>query len=221
MEGVATKPVAHCGASLKGIVGEMRPGIVHRLDKDTSGLLVAAKNERAMRSLAKQFVAHTIEREYNAVVWGAPRLGDGVIEGNLGRNPFDRKRIAVLRDTGKPARTRYRVLERFGSAERAFAALVACRLETGRTHQIRVHLGYLGHPLIGDATYGRARQAPRAKTPVEEAAYGAAGQFQRQALHAGVLGFQHPSLHKTLRFEAPWPADFQALVEALRNLNTK
>jgi 23S rRNA pseudouridine1911/1915/1917 synthase len=213
--------LAHCGASLQGIGGETRPGIVHRIDKDTSGLLVAAKNERAMRSLAKQFAAHTIEREYNAVVWGAPRGGEGVIEGNLGRNPFDRKRMTVLRQAGKPALTRYRVMERYGAEDRPFASLVSCRLETGRTHQIRVHLGHLGHPLIGDSTYGRSRQAPRAKTPAEETAFAAASDFPRQALHARVLGFQHPSQHKTLRFESPWPEDFSLLVEALRNLHTK
>ncbi|HKD48205.1 MAG TPA: RluA family pseudouridine synthase [Rhizomicrobium sp.] len=211
--------IAHCGDSLMGIGGEVRPGIVHRLDKDTSGLLVAAKTERAMGSLAKQFANHTIERAYHAVVWGSPRLGDGVIEGQIGRNPFDRKRMAVLRGGGKAARTRYRVIERFGSDARPFASLVECRLETGRTHQIRVHLTHLGHPLIGDPSYGRARQAPRPKTPQETLAFTAAADFSRQALHAYVLGFQHPSLHKTMRFESPWPTDFANLVRALRGLN--
>src|SRR5665213_2719794 len=140
--------IAHCGTGMLSIGGEARPGIVHRLDKDTSGLLVAAKTERAMASLAKQFATHTIERAYNAVVWGAPRLGDGVIEGQIGRNPFDRKRMAVLRGGGKLARTHYRVIERFGPDARPFASLIECRLETGRTHQIRVHLTHLGHPLI-------------------------------------------------------------------------
>ena len=211
--------IAHCGASLMGIGGEQRPGIVHRLDKDTSGLLVAAKTERAMGSLAKQFANHTIERAYHAVVWGSPRLGDGVIEGQIGRNPFDRKRMAVLRGGGKLARTRYRVIERFGPDARPFASLIECRLETGRTHQIRVHLTHLGHPLIGDPSYGRARQAPRPKTPAETVAFAAAANFPRQALHAFVLGFQHPTLHKTMRFESPWPTDFALLVEALRGLN--
>jgi 23S rRNA pseudouridine1911/1915/1917 synthase len=211
--------IAHCGESLMGIGGELRPGIVHRLDKDTSGLLVAAKTERAMASLAKQFANHTIERAYHAVVWGSPRLGDGVIEGQIGRNPFDRKRMAVLRGGGKLARTRYRVVERFGPDARPFASLVECRLETGRTHQIRVHLTHLGHPLIGDPSYGRARQAPRPKTPAETVAFAVAAGFSRQALHAYVLGFQHPTLHKTMRFESPWPSDFAVLVEALRGLN--
>jgi 23S rRNA pseudouridine1911/1915/1917 synthase len=212
--------IAHCGNSLIGIGGEARPGIVHRLDKDTSGLLVAAKNERAMTSLAKQFANHTVERAYNAVVWGSPRLGEGMIEGNIGRNPFDRKRMAVTRGQGKEARTRYRVIEKFGDAQRPFASLIECRLETGRTHQIRVHLTHLGHPLIGDPTYGKAHRAPRPKTDVEAAAFTAAAEFPRQALHAWLLGFQHPSLHKTLRFESAWPPDFAGLVAALRALPT-
>jgi 23S rRNA pseudouridine1911/1915/1917 synthase len=211
--------IAHCGPGVLRIGGEERPGIVHRLDKDTSGLLVAAKTERAMASLAKQFANHTIERAYNAVVWGAPRDGAGLIESQIGRSPFDRKRMTVLRAGGKRAATRYKVIEKFGPAERPFASLIECRLETGRTHQIRVHLTHLGHPLIGDPQYGRNRTAPRAKSPLEERAYTAAADFPRQALHAFVLGFQHPSLHKTLRFEAPWPADFAELVDGLRGLN--
>jgi 23S rRNA pseudouridine1911/1915/1917 synthase len=211
--------IAHCGESLIGIGGEARPGIVHRLDKDTSGLLVAAKNERAMASLAKQFAKHTIERAYHALVWGAPRAGTGLIESQIGRSPFDRKRMAVLRGGGKEARTRYRLIEAFGPAARPFASLVECRLETGRTHQIRVHLTHLGHPLIGDPSYGRAHQPPRAKTPEQDVAFAAAANFPRQALHAYILGFQHPSLHKTMRFESPWPADFAGLAAALRGLN--
>jgi 23S rRNA pseudouridine1911/1915/1917 synthase len=213
--------LAHCG-DLAGIGGVARPGIVHRLDKDTSGLLVVAKNERAMRSLAKQFAAHAVDRVYNAVVWGAPRAGTGLVEGNHARSPFDRKRMAVTRERGKPARTRYRMIERYGpskdTGDRAFASLIECRLETGRTHQIRVHLAHIGHPLIGDSTYGRARKPPRAKTPEQETAFDAAMTFPRQALHAGVLGFHHPTLNKTLRFESPWPEDFSALVEVLRKL---
>jgi 23S rRNA pseudouridine1911/1915/1917 synthase len=211
--------IAHCGASLKGIGGVARPGIVHRLDKDTSGLLVAAKNERAMTSLGKQFAHHAIERAYHAVVWGAPRAGTGIIEGQIGRNPFDRKRMSVMRSGGKEARTRYRVIETFGAGTKPFASLVECRLETGRTHQIRVHLTHLGHPLIGDPSYGRARQAPRPKTAAEAEAFGAAANFPRQALHAYILGFHHPSQHRAMRFESQWPEDFAALVGALRGLN--
>ena len=210
--------IAHCGTSLQGVGGVARPGIVHRLDKDTSGLLVAAKTQRAMGSLAKQFANHTIERAYHAVVWGAPRAGEGMVEGQIGRNPFDRKRMAVLRGGGKEARTRYRLIETFGNPERPFASLIECRLETGRTHQIRVHLTHLGHPLIGDPSYGKARQPPRPKTPAEVVAFTMAGNFPRQALHAYVLSFQHPTLHKTMRFESKWPADMATLIGALRGL---
>jgi 23S rRNA pseudouridine1911/1915/1917 synthase len=210
--------IAHCGKDLAGIGGVARPGIVHRLDKDTSGLLVAAKNDRAMASLAKQFAAHAIERAYHAVVWGSPRVGEGRIEGQIGRSPFDRKRMAVLRGQGKEARTRYRVVERYGDPERPFASLIECRLETGRTHQIRVHLTHLGHPLIGDPQYGRARQPPRPKTPAEEKAFAAAADFPRQALHAYILGFQHPSTHKVMRFESRWPDDMAALIDNLKHL---
>ncbi len=214
--------IAHCGTSLKGIGGVARPGIVHRLDKDTSGLLVAAKNERAMASLAKQFANHTIERAYHAVVWGSPRVGQGMIEGQIGRSPFDRKRMAVLRgEQGKHARTRYAVVERFDDDKRPFASLIECRLETGRTHQIRVHLTHLGHPLIGDPSYGRARQAPRPKTDAEAIAYTAASEFPRQALHAYILGFHHPTLDKSVHFESPWPDDFSSLISALRGLKIR
>jgi 23S rRNA pseudouridine1911/1915/1917 synthase len=213
--------IAHCGLSLAGLGGEARPGIVHRLDKDTSGLLVAAKNDRAMHSLARQFEHHTIERAYHAVVWGAPRLHEGVVEGDIGRNPFDRKRMAVLRGGGKHARTHYRVLQRFGVSERPFASLLECRLETGRTHQIRVHLSHLGHPLIGDTTYGRARHVPRAKTAEQEKAFAAVREFPRQALHAFVLGFKHPTTGERLRFECSWPADLAELIASLSALQPR
>lgn len=213
--------IAHCGASLGGLGGQARPGIVHRLDKDTSGLLVAAKNDRAMHSLARQFEHHTIERAYHAVVWGAPRVSQGKVEGDIGRNPFDRKRMAVLRGGGKRARTHYRIIERFGDSGRPFASLLECRLETGRTHQIRVHLSHLGHPLIGDSTYGRARRVPRAKSPEEERAFAAVQEFPRQALHACLLGFKHPTTQKNLRFESPWPADLAELIAGLRALQPR
>jgi len=212
--------IAHCGASLKGVGGEIRPGIVHRLDKDTSGLLIAAKTERAMHSLAKQFASHTIERAYHALVWGSPRLGEGRIETQIGRNPFDRKRMGVIRAGGKLAVTRYHVVERFGDPTRPIASLIECRLETGRTHQIRVHLTHLGHPLIGDPTYGRGRAAPRAKTPEQEEAYRIVMEFPRQALHAWLLGFHHPSLHKTMQFQSDMPADMADLLAALKRLDS-
>lgn len=209
--------LAHC-TDLAGVGGVARPGIVHRLDKDTSGVLVAAKNEAAMLGLSKQFSMHSVERAYSAVIWGAPRRKEGLIEGNLGRNPFDRKKIAVLRSGGKPARTRYRVEQRYSAHDRPFAALLECRLETGRTHQIRVHLAHLGHPLIGDTVYGRRRSAPRPRSDAEENAYRTACSFPRQALHAGLLGFHHPISGKALRFESAWPEDFSRLVNALREI---
>jgi 23S rRNA pseudouridine1911/1915/1917 synthase len=195
--------IAHCGESLRGIGGELRPGIVHRIDKDTTGLMVAAKTEKAHTSLGKQFAAHAIERVYKALVWGVPKTMSGTIEGAIGRSPLNRQKMAVLRIGGKPARTHYKVIEAFGST----AALVECRLETGRTHQVRVHLAHIGHPLIGDPVYGRPRSVP-----------GLALALARQALHAAVLGFQHPATHKTMRFESAPPADFTEAYLALKQL---
>ena len=212
--------IAHCGASLSGVGGVARPGIVHRLDKDTSGLLVAAKNERAMTSLAKQFANHTIERAYHAVVWGSPAAGEGVdrrADRAQSVRPQAHGRAARRRQAGAHALSRDRTL-RHTPNDQPFASLIECRLETGRTHQIRVHLTHLGHPLIGDPTYGRSRRPPRAKNEAEAVAYEAAANFPRQALHAYVLGFQHPSTHKTMRFEIPWPADLSSLIAALRGL---
>jgi 23S rRNA pseudouridine1911/1915/1917 synthase len=213
----------HCGGTLSGIGGRLRPGIVHRIDKDTSGLLVVAKSDAAHRGLAAQFRAHDLERRYLAVAHGAPDPSEprlrhlrGIgwepgavlrIEGNIGRHPGDRKRMTVLSEDGKAAVTRARLLERFGAEGGPVASLVECRLETGRTHQIRVHMAFAGHPLVGDATYGR-RQGPAA---VEA--------FPRQALHAASLGFVHPLTGEALRFEAPLPADMQALIAALRLCN--
>lgn len=198
--------IAHCGESLRGIGGELRPGIVHRIDKDTSGLIVAAKTELAHRSLGKQFAAHAIERLYKALVWGVPRTMTGTIDGALGRSPLNRQKMAVLRVGGKEARTHYKVLEALGST----AALVDCKLETGRTHQIRVHMAHIGHPLIGDPVYGRPRTIP-----------GFTLNLHRQALHAAVLGFQHPATHKTLRFESVLPEDFTETYLALKGLRDR
>lgn len=204
----------HCGASLKGIGGVLRPGIVHRLDKDTSGLIVAAKTEAAHKGLARLFADHDIERVYHAIVWGLPSPLEGSIEGAIGRDPKDRKRMAIRRQGGKEAMTHYRVARVFRTPKaEPYAALLELELETGRTHQIRVHLTASGHGLIGDPTYGRPRSLAGLKlTPQAEAALRA---FPRQALHAAVLGFVHPITNAPLHFEAPWPGDFADLVNAL------
>lgn len=195
--------IAHCGPSLRGIGGELRPGIVHRIDKDTTGLMVAAKTEKAMTSLGKQFAAHAIERVYRAIVWGVPRERSGTIDAALGRSPLNRQKIAVLRIGGKPARTHYKVIEAFGTT----ASLIECRLETGRTHQIRVHMAHIGHPLVGDPVYGRPRTIP-----------GLTLGISRQALHAAVLGFHHPGTDKPMRFESVLPEDFTETYLALKGL---
>lgn len=202
--------IAHCGDSLSGIGGVRRPGIVHRIDKDTSGLLVVAKNDAAHHALARLFAEHTIERVYRAICWGVPVPPAGRIEGAIGRHPRDRVRMAVRPEgSGKPAVTRYRTLRRFGDA----AALLECRLETGRTHQIRVHLAHVGHPLVGDPVYGRGRTARLGGIP--ESAKDRLRGFGRQALHAAVLGFIHPVSGETLRFESPLPADLADLLGGL------
>ena len=205
--------LAHCGESLSGIGGVRRPGIVHRLDKDTSGLMVAAKTDRAHRALAGQFEAHTIDRAYRAVVWGVPHPRSGEIEGNIGRSPVDRKKMALVTCGGKPALTRYAVL---GSFAGGAASLVECRLATGRTHQIRVHLTALGHPLIGDGTYGRVR-AGRLKGLGPEAKECLTG-FPRQALHAYRLGFLHPATGRSLSFQSDMPLDINALLKFLEGI---
>ena len=204
--------IAHCGDSLSGVGGERRPGIVHRIDKDTSGLIVAAKNDAAHAGLTEQFRRHSLARAYLALVHGRPRPAAGEIEGNIGRDPRNRKRMAVLGRGGKPARTHYRVERRFGDA----FSLVECRLETGRTHQIRVHFDHLGHPLVGDPLYGRSRRGgqgggSRLPAPVREAV----ANFPRQALHARLLGFRHPSTGEDLEFESPLPTDLEQLIEIL------
>ena len=201
--------IAHCGASLSGIGGVRRPGIVHRIDKDTSGLLVAAKTDAAHAGLADQFARHTIERVYLALVWGRPAASAGAIDDNIGRDRHNRKKFAVVRSGGKTAMTRYKVVQGLGDA----ASLLAVRLTTGRTHQIRVHLSYLGHPVVGDPMYGRARRDRlRGLPPATAAAFNG---FGRQALHAAVLGFDHPISGASLRFERPLPDDMAVLIAAL------
>lgn len=220
--------LAHCGDSLSGIGGEKRPGIVHRIDKDTSGLLVVAKSDRAHHGLAAQFEAHTANRRYLALAHGAidaadPRLRgtpgvsfeDGLvlrIATNLARHPTDRQKQAVHADKGRHAVTRARLLERFGTPPSAM--LVECRLETGRTHQIRVHMAHCGLGLIGDQTYGGSRRASvRALGGVADAVQA----FPRQALHAAHLGFVHPVSGIQMGFDSALPADMQALLDALRS----
>ncbi len=203
--------LAHCGGSLSGIGGVARPGIVHRLDKETSGVLVAAKTDLAHAGLARQFAARSIERRYQAIVDGVPAPTQGRIEGAIGRSRADRKKMAVVGRGGKPAVTHYRVLRRFGPV----ASLLECRLETGRTHQIRVHLAHIGHPLVGDGTYRRRRKYKCGERAIPHLAAKALESFGRQALHAGVLGFDHPATHLAMRFESPAPGDFRALLHSL------
>ncbi len=204
--------IAHCGDSLVGVGGVRRPGIVHRLDKDTSGLMVVAKTDAAHSGLVAQFQARSIARAYTAVVWGAPTPAAGEIRGNIGRNPRNRKKMAVLARGGKPAVTRYRVTRRYGPSEAPLASRLECRLETGRTHQIRVHLAHIGHPVIGDPVYGRRRRG------AGEAAEDAARRLGRQALHAHLIGFDHPISRKSLRFQSPIPMDIKALIGCLEEI---
>jgi 23S rRNA pseudouridine1911/1915/1917 synthase len=199
--------LAHCGAGLRGIGGVRRPGIVHRLDKDTSGLIVVAKSEATHQALSRDFASRRIDRAYAALVWGVPQPAAGEIVGNIGRSPTNRQKMAVLAEgRGKPAVTRYRVERAFGR----LAALVECRLATGRTHQIRVHLAHRGHPLIGDRTYG-ARAPKKAFEARAGAAAGPIAGFPRQALHARRLAFDHPASAERLEFESPLPPDLHAL----------
>ena len=188
----------HC-VDLSGVGGVLRPGIVHRLDRGTSGVLVAAKSDAAHRSLALQFQAHSVQREYHAFVRGLPASETGRVDRPLGRHPTDRKRISVVaRGRMRDARTAWRVLRRFAASG---ASLLAVSPETGRTHQIRVHLASAGHPILGDPVYGRSARAPH---PLE-----------RPALHAALLGFEHPRTGERMRFEAPLPPDLERLVAAL------
>jgi 23S rRNA pseudouridine1911/1915/1917 synthase len=205
--------IAHCGDSLSGIGGVKRPGIVHRLDKDTTGLMVVAKNDRAHQALAAQFADHgragPLRRGYLALVWGAPDRPKGTINAPLGRHPRARDKIAVRPD-GREAITHWQVLERFeGNDGKPVASLIACRLETGRTHQIRVHLAHLGHPILGDATYGTGFKTKAARLP--PAAQAELTGLGRQALHAYLLTVKHPSSGEMLEFRSELPADFARL----------
>lgn len=208
----------HCGASLSGIGGVLRPGIVHRLDKETSGLLVIAKNDRAHRKLAAQFADHgrsgPLERRYLALVWGEAPLRQ-TIHTDIDRNPHDRERMAVVRDgKGREAITHMERLSVFPGADgKPLVSLIACMLETGRTHQIRVHMAHIGHPLLGDPVYGAGFKTKLVKLP--ERAKTALAALNRQALHAEWLGFEHPRTGETLHFESAAPADLQALIDAL------
>lgn len=197
----------HCQGQLSGIGGVVRPGIVHRIDKETSGLLVVAKTDKAHEGLARQFADHSIERAYFAVVAGLPVPPAGTVSGHIGRSDHDRKKMAVLHELnkrGKHAVTHYRLVEALDGA-----ALVECRLETGRTHQVRVHMASIGHALLGDPVYGRTPQRLR---PILTQLH-----FARQALHAAVLGFIHPVTGAALRFESTLPADMAGLLVELRS----
>ena len=204
--------IAHCGVSLKGIGGVRRPGIVHRLDKDTSGIMVSAKTGPAHEALTRQFADHSIERAYAAFVWGMPSPSQGTIEGNIGRSPRNRKKMAVLTLGGKTALTNYRTEAAYAAGA---ASLVECRLETGRTHQIRVHMAHIGHAVIGDPVYGGGSTRARMSQLSPQASDMIAG-FRRQALHARLLGFEHPISGEFQQFEAALPDDLVALAQNLQ-----
>ena len=214
--------IHHCGASLSGIGGVARPGIVHRLDKDTSGVMVAAKTDLAHRALSDAFADHgrtgDLERAYRAIVWGMPPRKAGTIDAYLGRSTKDRTRQAVVPDDRPDARhavTHYDVLEVFGRGpDGPTASLIECRLETGRTHQIRVHMAHIGHPLVGDRDYGGAFRTKANRLP--DAVKDEVNAFPRQALHAALLAFSHPATGELMRFEAPLPADMLSLAAAFR-----
>lgn len=215
--------IYHCGDSLSGIGGVKRPGIVHRLDKETSGVMVVAKNDNAHRHLAAQFADHgrtgPLERAYKAVVWGRPRTLRGTVDAALGRGT-DRTKRAVKNEDSFDAReaiTHYEVMERFHEKPDAscLASMVECRLETGRTHQIRVHMAHIGHPLIGDPEYGAAFRTKA--NLLDEPARSTVNRFPRQALHAYLLAFEHPRTGEVMEFETDMPEDMEELVTALRS----
>ncbi len=210
----------HCGKSLSGIGGVRRPGIVHRLDRDTSGLLVVAKTDRAHKALSAQFAAHgrdgRLERLYRALVWSRPLQLRSTINRPLARSTTNRQKIAVVReDAGREAITHYRILESYPSASaRPVASLAECRLETGRTHQIRVHMAHIGCPVMGDTLYGAGFRSSATRLGPEARA--ALDALDRQALHAAVLGFEHPVTGERMHFESPLPQDMERLLQALR-----
>ena len=210
--------IAHCGASLSGIGGEKRPGIVHRLDKDTSGLMVVAKNDKAHRSLSAQFADHgrtgDLSRGYLALSWGVPKPERGTIDAPIARDPRSRVKMAV-RKGGKEAVTHYEVLRKYlGSDDKPVASMIECELETGRTHQIRVHLARPGHPLLGDSVYGAGFQSKAALLP--QKAHAALTALNRQALHAFRLAFSHPTTGKLLEFESKLPKGLAALEKSFK-----
>ncbi len=202
----------HCGDSLSGIGGVARPGIVHRIDKETSGVVVVAKTDAAHQGLSALFAAHDIERMYIALTRGAPSPRRGTIEGAIARSTHDRKKMAMVKSGGRHAVTHYLVERVFGPEERPLAGRVACRLETGRTHQIRVHLASKGSPCLGDPTYGSGPPAEAVRAAIREAG------LHRQALHAAVLGFVHPITGEAMRFESPLPEDMARLEGLLERL---
>ena len=210
LDGTLVNALLHHADDLSGIGGEARPGIVHRLDKETSGIMVVAKSQRAHAALSEAFATRDLDREYLALCWGLPAAMDGEIEGDIGRHPTDRTRMAVVTRNGKHALTRYHVERAFGTA----ACLLRLRLETGRTHQIRVHLAHINHPVMGDPVY--LRRIPAAAAGLTGAAREAALAFPRQALHATSLGFRHPVTGQDLSFSAPPPPDMQLLLDCLR-----
>ena len=202
----------HCGDSLSGIGGVARPGIVHRIDKDTSGIVVVAKSDAAHHGLSALFEAHDIDRVYVALTRGAPTPAWGTIEGNIARSPHDRKKMALVKTGGRHAVTHYKTERAFGPAAKPLAARLSCRLETGRTHQIRVHLASRGCPCLGDPTYGSGPPAEPVRKAIAQAG------LTRQALHAAVLGFVHPITGERLRFESPLPPDMATLEMLLGEL---
>ena len=202
--------IAHCGGSLTGIGGVMRPGIVHRLDKDTTGVMIAAKSDAAHQKLTEMFAAHDLDRHYLAIAWGMPPETEGRIEAALGRSTRDRKKQAVV-PNGRYAATNWTVIRRLPP----FASIVECRLETGRTHQIRVHMAHLGHGVIGDPMYGKPMRSAQMPDTVARDCLAKMRGFRRQALHAASLEFKHPVTNQALHFETPMPDDMTGLVAAI------